>query len=346
MKKPAVPGESPAYLRLSLGAAMILGFKSGLFYRSVKLRCVNLLLTYNEGCHANCAYCGLQKSRHGNFNEKSFIRVEWPIYSTTEIVNAVNKNREQVQRICISMITNPRAIEDMKVVLDRIMPLNISTSVLLCPTIAKDDDLQYYEAKGIERIGIAFDLATSALFERLRGKGVKGPHRWNKYENILKSALTIFGPGKVGVHLIVGMGETEKEMVGFMQQIKDLGALPHLFSFFPETNSLLADLHQPSPSPFRRIQLARHLIVHNLSQFEKMTFNQQEMIVSFGIAENLKDDVIAAGLPFLTSGCPHCTRPYGDCMPGEDIRSFPFLPESEDIALIKTQLAGFTSQDS
>ena len=42
--------ESPEFMRMSLAAAMTLGFKQGLFYRNAKLYCINLLLTYDEGC--------------------------------------------------------------------------------------------------------------------------------------------------------------------------------------------------------------------------------------------------------------------------------------------------------
>ena len=61
------PLSSPDYLQMSLAAAMTLGLKEGLFYRNARLYCLNLLLTYPQGCHANCAYCGLQKSREGAF---------------------------------------------------------------------------------------------------------------------------------------------------------------------------------------------------------------------------------------------------------------------------------------
>ena len=67
--------ESPEYLRMSLAAAMTLGFKQGLFYRNARLYCINLLLTYTEGCAARCAYCGLSKKRPGTYSRKSFIRV-------------------------------------------------------------------------------------------------------------------------------------------------------------------------------------------------------------------------------------------------------------------------------
>ena len=52
----------------------------------------------------------------------------------------------------------------------------------------------------------------------------------------------------------------------------------------------------------------------------------------------------ATGTPFMTSGCPGasgavaCNRPFGDCTPGDDIRSFPFQPDDEDLAMIERQL--------
>ena len=53
--------ESPEYLKISTASAMALGFKHGRFYRGAKNPCINLLLTYDRGCAANCAYCGLAR---------------------------------------------------------------------------------------------------------------------------------------------------------------------------------------------------------------------------------------------------------------------------------------------
>ena len=55
--------ESPEYIRISTAAAMTLGFVPGRFFRGAKLYCLNLLLTYDKGCVAKCAYCGLQRAR-------------------------------------------------------------------------------------------------------------------------------------------------------------------------------------------------------------------------------------------------------------------------------------------
>ena len=346
MKRPVAPGErqeSPHVVRLSLGAAMTLGFRTGLFHRGVQLRCINMLMTYEGGCSANCAYCGLQKSRAGGFGNKSFIRVDWPAFPLTEVVTAIGQHRHTVSRVCISMITHARVPRDIMAILDQILPLAIKTSILLCPTVTNEDDLREYKARGVDRIGVAFDLPTPDLFDRHRGSGVQGPHQWTRFEHLLRTGLLIFGPEKVGVHLIVGLGESEQGMVARMQEIRDLGALPHLFSFFPERNSLLADASPPSAAQFRRMQLASYLITHRLGSYGQMSFNEKGELIGFGIEPAKVQQVVNEGCPFLTSGCPHCTRPYGDCMPGDDIRSFPFPLEVTDIAAVREQL-GLTGE--
>ncbi len=66
---PATKQESPDFVRVSLAAAMTLGFVGGWFYRNARLRCVNLLLTYDSGCKANCAFCGLAREKELVKNE-------------------------------------------------------------------------------------------------------------------------------------------------------------------------------------------------------------------------------------------------------------------------------------
>jgi biotin synthase len=84
--------ESPEYVRLSLSAAMTLRLASGRFYRNARLYCINLLLTYSNGCVGRCSYCGLSREREGKYEEKSFIiRVAWPVYRLTTVKERLNK---------------------------------------------------------------------------------------------------------------------------------------------------------------------------------------------------------------------------------------------------------------
>ncbi len=337
--------ESPDYLRMSLAAAMTLGLKNGLFYRGAKLHCVNLLLTYQEGCLGACSYCGLSRKRDGDYNEKSFIRVSWTIYKTDDIIDRVIEKKSKLRRVCISMITNSKATEDTLVVTNRIRTrVALPISLLITPTLLSRENLVSFKDAGAERIGVAVDAVTPGLFDKYRGREIDGPHRWEKYWEIIEQALDVFGKGMVGVHMIVGLGETEKEMANAMQKVRDLGGKIHLFSFFPERGSRLAEYPQPPSGQYRRMQTARYLIDEDLSREEHFTYDNRDRVLSFGITDGELSRVIDLGDPFMTSGCPNdnghvaCNRPYGDSMPGPDIRSFPFMPEQDDIIKIKGEL--------
>ena len=268
--------ESPDHVRTSLAAAMTLDFKPGLFFRNARLHCINLLLTYRGGCAARCAYCGLSGNRPGEYGAKSFIRVSWPTYPLREVIGRIRDHRERVKRICISMITNLRSAADTREVCSRLRSsFDIPVSLLISPTILKNGDLEGFKAAGADKVGVAIDLATRPLFERLRGPGVGGPHRWETYWECLARALEVFGDGQAGAHFMVGMGETEKEMCCAIQRVRDMGGRTHLFSFFPEAESRLARRRVPPMAQYRRIQLARYLIDEGLGRESGFEYDQQ-----------------------------------------------------------------------
>ena len=337
--------ESPEYLRMSLAAAMTLGFKQGLFYRDARLFCVNLLLTYKGGCAGQCAYCGLSNNRPGTYNRKSFIRVAWDLYLLDEIIEAILKRQNRIKRICISMITNRRSVQDTKDICARLRSsFDIPVSLLITPTILNREDLKDFMLAGADKIGVAIDLATYTLFEKYRGNGVRGPHRWERYWKCLFDSILIFGQGAAGAHLMVGMGETERDMCAAIQKVRDMGARTHLFSFFPETNSKMTDHPVPPMAQYRRIQLSRYLIDNKISRIDQFVFNGQEEIMGFGLPSDELDEIISSGEPFRTSGCEGydgevaCNRPFANSRPSPDIRNYPFPPAPEDITLIRSQM--------
>ncbi len=224
--------ESPTHVRLSLAAAMTLGFVKGWFYRGATLRCVNLLLTYEGGCKANCSFCGLAAEKHNEPADRKFIRVPWKTFSTSDVIQALKSAPDYVSRVCVSMITHPRAgrdtIELCKLIRSE---TEMPVSLLISPTVLRPGDLQAMKDAGADRIGVAIDAATPELFDHLRGKPVSGPHKWEKYWRTYEQALEIFGEGKAGVHLICGLGETEKETCGSNVQIRRHGRL-HAFVLF------------------------------------------------------------------------------------------------------------------
>ena len=262
-----------------------------------------------------------------------------------DIVDAVNSAPPFVRRTCISMITNGKCVLDTLQMSGRLkQETALPISVLISPTIMQEQDLVSLKQAGVDKIGIAVDLATPALFDRYRGTGVSGPHKWEHYWDIIRAGLRAFGPPHVGAHLMVGMGETEQEMVALMQRLHEMGVVNHLFSFFAEDGSRLADRPQPPWSAYLRVQLARYLIEEGLGSVEKMTFDPQGRITDFGIDAHKLDQCIGSGIPFMTTGClgadgqVACNRPFGNCLPDVEQWNYPYPPNEEEITRIKQRL--------
>ncbi len=344
---------SPEYVQLSTAAALTLGIMPGKMHRCECTRCLNILLTYPEGCRANCAYCGLARHREADrdYADRNFIRVDWPSVPMSKIAQIVGQDPENspFHRMCISMITHPRSDEDTVSVLktwtDHVDPDAIPISILSNPTTMARSDVQTLRDMGSDIFTVALDAATPEIFDRTRGKGVQSPHSWKKYWEILMDARDIFGPQKFGAHIIVGMGETEFEILELVQQLVDLGGHSHMFCFYPEQGSLMDHLPATPRDQWRRVQLARYMIDYYGIRVEKMKFDSEGRVIDFGLAQAELDSVIDAGTAFRTSGCPGkfaedisaCDRPYGDSPPS-DIASYPFAPADVDIRRIRSQL--------
>lgn len=337
--------ESPDYLRTSTAAAMVLGYKGGLFFRNARVPCINLLLTYPEGCMANCAYCGLSRHRKGEYVDKSFIRVEWPTYPTGDIAERIAARPRSVRRACISMITNRRALDDVVKVTERIKArADVPISVLIAPTLVEREHLEAFQRAGADRIGVAIDVANPGLFDKLRGRQARGPHEWDTYWRVLHVAMEVFTPPQVGVHMMVGMGETEEEMMGIIQRIHDEGSSATLFSFYPEGDSRMARHPIPPMGQYRRIQLGRYLVNRGFTEFSRIHFDAEGRIKDFGVSPETLEEAIQSGIPFETTGCPDrqgnvaCNRPFANSLPGPDIRNYPFPLEPEDVERVRSQL--------
>ncbi|MCK5038958.1 MAG: radical SAM protein [Thermoplasmata archaeon] len=338
--------ESPTFVRISTAAAMTIKIFPGQFNRGEKLGCLNLLIHYEDGCKANCSYCGLSHSRDlqaKDPSEDTFIRVDWPLVGIDEIIYRAKRHAPHLQRVCVSMITHEDSFEDMLTIMREFRDkTDLAISGLIAPTMMLDKEtaVQIKEA-GADMIGVAIDAATPEIFDEMRGSGVMGPHNWEHYWQVLDWCVDVFGKGMVGIHIIVGLGETEEEMVSVIQHAQNKGAKTHLFSFFPEGGSAMDGWLQPSYGRYRRIQLARYVINEGLGDMSLMKFDSEGQLIDFGININ---PIVNEGFAFMTSGCAGsdgmvaCNRPYGNERASNPIRNFAFIPEKSDIKTIWSQI--------
>ncbi len=342
--------ESPEYVQISMAAAKTLGYFPNTFRRNSYLRGLNMLVTYDQRCAARCAYCGLNRAREVRDSERTFIRVSWPAYAVDDVIERLKNDGGQLRRVCVGMITHPRAFDDMNHIIRRFhTEVGRPVSALISPTAIRDPRrLVETREAGADMAAVAIDAATPELFDLYRGQGVRGPHHWELFWETLEEIGRIFGRGQAGVHLVAGLGETEQQMIAAIQRAHDLGAETHLFSFFPEAGTALESHPQPSYGHYRRVQLARYLVNKNLGRCEQMAFDDRGRVVHFGLDEVVLEESIQFGEPFMTSGCPGvdgrvaCNRPFGNEKAGQPMRNYACEPEIEDVALIRYQLNDYT----
>lgn len=336
---------SPEFIRISTAAAITLGLVPGRMYREATCDCINLLLNYPEGCYANCTYCGLARERPGVAAENTFIRVGWPVFPTDLIAERIAECQDRVGRVCIAMVQDKRAYQDTLEVTRRVLRRSdVLISGLVMATVLDEERLAAFKAAGIDIIGVGLDAASEALFYRTRGRGARGPHSWTQHWEIVRIARWLFGPWKVNCHVIVGLGETDRDLVNLFYATRAEQIEAYLFSFNPEPGTAMADQPRAPLWRLRRIQLVKHLIEEAGLPRQAIEFNGDGGIALLQAPRGVVEGLIESGKPFLTDGCPDrsgklaCNRPYGSYRPGEPFRDYPFLPLADDRLVIRREL--------
>jgi lipoyl synthase len=355
LKLPLVPSDpvaaerkvSPEWVRISGASAIALRFHSGRFSRDFAFGGINLLLNYDDGCRSDCAYCGLARTRPGAYEDKSFIRVEWPLVRTDALVERMARHQERLTRLCISMVTNPFAFRDTCDITRRIRTeVRTPLSILVAPPTLNRGRLQRFRDLGVDMIGFGIDAVTEDLFRRLRtdvpagGAGLK----WSQYWEIVGHARDVFGPWKVNCHTLVGLGETDRDLVDMFVRLRDRQIYAYLFCFNPEPDSRLAGQPKSPIRRWRRIQVLKHLIETDGFGWEQVEFHDDGALARLRGDPTAVERAVASGVPFMTNGCPGesgepgCTRPYGSYRPSEPFRDYPFQPTGDDLSEIREQL--------
>jgi len=340
--------ESPEWVRISAASAIALGFRSGRFSREFSFGGINLLLNYEDGCRSDCAYCGLARTRPGDYEDKSFIRVEWPLVRTDDLVERMAVLEDKLTRLCISMVTSAYAFDDTCEITRRITErVRTPLSILVAPPTLNRAKLERFRELGVDMVGIGLDAVTEQLFRSLRtdvpagGAGLS----WAKYWQVVDDARDLFGPWKVNCHTVVGLGERDSDLIDLFIRLVDRQIFPYLFCFNPEPDSRMGATPKTPITRWRRIQLAKHLIEHEGFRRDDFSFDEDGNLLAVRAAR--REALVNAareGLAFMTNGCPGedgkpgCTRPYGSYRPTESFRDFPFQPTTDDLDQILREL--------
>lgn len=324
-------GRLVSQVRVSVGTGVVLGLWKG---QLMVAPTTAYLLTYYPGrCRANCKFCPQARNSMSDVNMLS--RVVWPKCEVDLVLEALREHQGRLKRVCIQAINYPDVIDELCELVARIksfcdLPISISCQPLT------GADIKRLVGAGVERISIALDAATPEVFDRVKGREVSGPYEWRTQMKALDEARAMHGD-RVSTHLMVGLGETEEDMVRTIQLLHAKGIVVGLFAFTPISGTPLAKQARPNVPSYHRIQLASYLIRQGLTDVGGVTFKDGR-ITDFRVSREVLRRTVDSGEPFRTSGCQGCNRPFYNESPRGPIYNYPQKLKPREIAMIQDQL--------
>lgn len=314
-------------IRLSYGTAITLGIISA------KQNCppTTAYLLIDDGCKGGCVYCSRSNS---NQRSDKLSRVLWPNFDFDLVFERFKDNFSKFKRVCIQTSFNENSLIKARKIIPAFRKLGLPVSITLHPKLLNYVS-EFFDA-GVSHIGIGFDCATKKTYENYKKS------TWSEDLAQLTKVIERFGK-RIEVHLIYGLGDSEKDFVEFVNYIHILGGNVSLFAFTPniskvENNTAKHDIQQtqlqyqyhlpykqPEISSYRRIQLFIYLNKNNVITFQNCNFDSEGKIASFGInnSEIVKIIKSTKGEAFKTSGCSDCNRPFYNEKPGSIIYNYP-----------------------
>jgi biotin synthase len=306
-------------INVSIGTAAVLGLAD------VKMDAAptTAYLMLGGRCHMACAFCAQARTSRvlsqtkGSARAINLSRITWPPFDEKEVLGHLGETaaRGDFRRVCLQVTAGQdyfRRTFELVEAVRKVCDLPVDAAILPHNV----DQVEALLAAGVEHIGFGLDAACERVFRQVKRSD------WGRSMKLVEEAARRF-PGHVAVHLIVGLGETEREMTEMIQRMHDLGVIVGLFAFTPVRGTAMQDQPPPPLDTYRRMQVARHLISHDLTTFADFSFSVEGRLVSFGRPDLV--EILADGVAFQTSGCPDCNRPFYNERPGGPLYNYPRL---------------------
>jgi biotin synthase len=319
-------------IRISVGTAELLGINNSVS----KVLPTTAYLMSGEHCTNNCSFCTQANDSSGAVSRLS--RVTWPEYSLSEAINGLSAayKKGSLKRVCIQVVQCNDDLNALVAVVSRIkaslpdIPLSVSAAL---------DSLEAISmviAAGADMVNLSLDGASPSVFENVKKRS------WDSAWSLLTDAAGAF-PGRIRTHLIVGLGEEERDIAETVQKCTDMNIGVGLFAFTPVKGTPLENRPQPPLASYRKLQAAVYLITDKYARAEQFTYDTQESIRSFGITLKELEHIFNSGKAFETSGCPGCNRPYYNESPRQIPYNYPQpLTKEETKQAIETLFSELT----
>ena len=255
-------------------------------------------LQYSEtGCEAACKFCA--QSRLSETGKDYLSRVLWPAIPLDDLVRALRSRPRSFKRFCIQNVIKEGFEEELLYIAKKLTDVDSETPLSVATTPVSRDYLLELKRAGTEMLGVGLDAASPHVFVE-SGK----PYTWDAYWKFIRDAIEVYGRGKVTVHLVFGLGETEREFVETMAKVYRLGATVALFAFNPIPGTPFATRRPPLINRYRVIQAIRYLLDRGYELGEIAEFEGNSVKLKEKALKELSSDA------YLTSGCPGCNRPF------------------------------------
>jgi biotin synthase len=299
--------EKQSMINVSIGTAGVLGLAE----LPMAVAPTTAYLMVGERCSMDCAFC--TQARSSASSDLALSRVTWPRFSleTVCVKLAEAERAGTLERCCVQVTTSEGYLARALDTVDRLcraasLPLSVAIYVRTL------EQVETLIARGVDRIGIGLDAACERVFG-----ATKGAH-WTSMVTLIEQAAQRY-PQRIAVHLVVGLGESEREVVERMVWAHRLRAGVSLFAFTPVRGTRLAGESPPALESYRRLQAARWLIVTRGAGLESFVFDKQGALQALNLPGGERTALaipLIEGQAFCTSGCPGCNRPFYNERPG------------------------------
>jgi len=283
---------------VSLGTACVLGLRR---LRQTDAPTTAYLLV-GDRCALDCAFCA--QARTSNAHSHLLSRVTWPAYEVAPTLQAVAESYAHgAIRRCCFQVTCFRGHVERTALLTRQLTELCAVPISVSIALSRLQEVELLLNSGAQRVTLAMDAASRRVFRSAKSGS------WEIRLRLLRQAAERF-PGRLGTHLIVGLGETEREMVMLLQDTIDRGISVGLFSFTPVDGTALAHRAAPALGSYRCIQAARFLLATGVRRLEDLEFSAAGQLCSFGTDARELEEWLGDGTAFRTAGCTGCNRPF------------------------------------
>lgn len=269
-----------------------------------------------ERCSGGCSFCSQSQK------DDRLSRVVWPLYPIKDVILALEKNKDKFINICVQTTRSKDYYSKVKEISKNLIKTcgdscNINISI----------DLFYQEINirelidlGVNRISLAIDCVSEKHFNENKNGDL------NKKTDFIIKMGNMF-PDRISTHIIVGLKESDKEIIDKFLLFINNKVRCGLFAFTP----LPGKKRGLSLQRYRIIQACVYLIKKDLLSIDEIIFNEDDTITGLKKERKSLLSYLRDGEFFRTSGCKGCNRPFYNEKVTELWYNFPRKPKEEEI---------------